>query len=47
MVEDRFTLKLAMDRILGVHERTEDLVIRDLLQQAVTLLEKSCAWRKA
>jgi hypothetical protein len=43
MIEDRFALKLAMDRILGVQERTEDLVIRDLLQQAVTLLETADA----
>jgi hypothetical protein len=43
MFEDLFTLKLAMDRILGVRDRTEDLVVRDLLQQAVNLLETADA----
>jgi hypothetical protein len=39
MSETRFALKLATDHILGVFEQSEDPVVRDLLQQALTLLE--------
>lgn len=43
MIEERLALKLAMDHILGVSERTENRVIQDLLQEAVRLLETADA----
>jgi hypothetical protein len=43
MSETRLTLKSALDHIHGVYEQTEDLVVRDLLGQAVNVLEAADA----
>jgi hypothetical protein len=43
MSDTRLTLKLALDHIHGVYEQTEDLVVRDLLKQALNELEAADA----
>jgi hypothetical protein len=39
MIEDRLTLMLAMNHILGLREQTDDQAIRDLLEEAAYLLD--------